>query len=340
LAFILVCASALAVPLGWRGAAARWAPIDDAPASYLPALEARRVRTAFKSDPIDDLRRLQPGYVLIGDSMAGRVDPERLTAISNQFVAPLLQNATGSAYWYLVLKNYVVASGIKPQWVVIFFRDTNLTEPAWRLTGAYRPHLDDVAGEREPELDAMLMRRIHSPLFRIRQTVDRAYGAERARSWVEPALTDWPARVVAGRRRRQEFLDSVNAAFALERLRPVATADLEAAAEREMDFDANVSSSALPLMVDVAQQHGLRLVFVRVLRRTAAPGRFAPQPERMTAYVRGLRAYLGSRGVPFLDERDDPANATIRFNDGDHIAREDRVRYTDWLYAKLQQLPR
>ena len=53
--------------------------------------------------------------------MAGRLDVARLTSLTQQNVAPILQNATGSAYWYLVFKNYVVASGIQPKWVIVFF---------------------------------------------------------------------------------------------------------------------------------------------------------------------------------------------------------------------------
>ncbi len=50
--------------------------------SYLPALEGPRTRDRFDPTPIGELAGMQPGLVVIGDSMAGtRVDPKRLTRV-------------------------------------------------------------------------------------------------------------------------------------------------------------------------------------------------------------------------------------------------------------------
>jgi hypothetical protein len=131
------------------------------PATYLPALEGPRERGAFDQDRIPDLRRLQPGYVVIGDSMAGtRVDERRLGELSGRPVAPLLQAGSGPAFWYLVLKNWVIASGIEPRLVLIFFRDANLTDVMFRLDEQFRWALDLAALEREDELDAVVARRL------------------------------------------------------------------------------------------------------------------------------------------------------------------------------------
>ena len=43
-------------------------------------------------------------------------------------VAPIYYAATGSAFWYLALKNWVVASQVRPKLVIFFFRDENLTD--------------------------------------------------------------------------------------------------------------------------------------------------------------------------------------------------------------------
>jgi hypothetical protein len=76
------------------------------PPTYLPALEGPRERAAFASVRITDLQVLQPGYVVIGDSMAGtRIDERRLIELTRSQVAPLLQPGSGSAFWYLALKN-------------------------------------------------------------------------------------------------------------------------------------------------------------------------------------------------------------------------------------------
>ena len=122
---------------------------------------ARASAAPFAQDRIPDLRRLQPGYVVIGDSMAGtRVDERRLVELTGVQVAPLLQAGSGSAFWYLALKNWVIASGIRPRMVLIFFRDTNLTDVMFRLDEQFRWALDLAALDREDELNAVVARRL------------------------------------------------------------------------------------------------------------------------------------------------------------------------------------
>ena len=91
-------------------------------------------------------------------------------------MAPLLQAGSGSAFWYLALKNWVIASGIRPRVVFIFFRDTNLTDVMFRLDDQFRWSLDMVAGDREAELNDVVQigaRRAvlcHAPGRRARST--------------------------------------------------------------------------------------------------------------------------------------------------------------------------
>jgi hypothetical protein len=327
----------LVTPLVWRGAFAAWGPPDRSVPSYLPALEPSRERAAFISEPIDELARMDPAWVIIGDSMAGRIDPDRLAALSGGLVAPLLQNATGSAGWYLALKNYVVASGVRPKWIFIFFRDTNLTEPLFRLDGAYRTHVDEVARDREDELNAVVAARLSRSWYRVHDVVDRLYATERVRGWVEPVLADWPARIIGGPGGEAQVLARVNTAFTLERLRVMSQADVAAVDARELDFHANVDSSLLPRMIAAAREHGLRIGFVRVLRRPDG-GEPPPEPPALARYVADLAAYLQSQEAVFLDDRADPSLARLPYADGDHIAREARVPYTDRFWARVSRL--
>ena len=88
------------------------------------------------ADRIDDLVAINPGYVVIGDSMAGtRIEAPLLAKLTGQSIAPVLQAGTGSAFWYLALKNWVIASGVHPRCTFIFFRDTNLTDALFRAEG-------------------------------------------------------------------------------------------------------------------------------------------------------------------------------------------------------------
>jgi hypothetical protein len=334
-----IVAVILAAPLAWRGVLAAWGPADaDGPPSYLPAVEARRDRIPFNPLPGEELRTLNPGTVIIGDSMAGRVDPFRLgELLGNEPVGTLVEPATGSGWWYLAFKNYVVETKIKPKWVLIFFRDTNLTDPMFRLLEPYRSKLDMVARDLEPELNAVVATRMNGPWYRVHTAINRMYGVDRARNWLEPLLPGWTARVVTGKRKRQKLLDEVNASFGLTQLRPFAQADMAAADESDTDFAANLPASMLPEMVRLGRENNLRLCFIRILRRTV-DGHFTKESPRLRQYVRDLRAWFDAQNVLFIDDRDNPEMAKLHYADGDHLAGDAMTAYAELLGAALSKI--
>jgi hypothetical protein len=319
------------VPIANRRNAAR--PL---PATYLPALEGPRERAPFEHSRLSDLRLLQPGYVVIGDSMAGtRVDERRLVELAGVQVAPLLQAGSGSAFWYLALKNWVIASGIRPRMILIFFRDTNLTDVMFRLDEQFRWALDLAALDREDELDAIVGRRLGA-LHRAHRLVDRIVGAERARKRVEPAVIAWPLEIMMSSRRRQaEFFPQMNDRLGLDHLRKMEAADIQMGEGAAFDFSRDVEDSVLPLMLRDAARAGLTICFVRVQRRPTA-NRPPVQSPALRRYVGELRTYVTTRGGLFHDDTGDPALTIDMYEDGDHLARHARRRYTENLYNRLR----
>lgn len=328
-----VCLAAL--PLGIRAANA----LSGVPAlssTYLPALEGPRARRPFDAAPVADLARMNPGYVVIGDSMAGsRIDPALLTRLSGQRVAPLEYAGSGTAWWYLVLKNWVVPSGIRPRRVFLFFRDTNLTDVLFKIDATWA--LDSVAHDREPELNALVARREGHTFYAVASGADRLYGASQARQWVDAAMTAWPARALWSYRREQAaFLDGLNARFGLDHLREMDAADMRATEDEDARFDALVGSSPLPLMLEEARRAGLALCFVRVQRRPIG-GRPPHQSSALQRYMTTLRAYIESRGGELWDDTGDPDETLDLYVDGDHLSPEGRRRYTLRFAARLRQ---
>jgi hypothetical protein len=328
----------LTVPLGIRIANARYGAESASP-SYLPALEGPRSRLPFNPDPIGDLTRLNPGYVIIGDSMAGtRIDVPRLTELSGRSIAPLLSAGAGPAYWYLVFTNWVVPSGIRPRCIFIFFRDTNLTNVMFRLDEPYRWMIDLVAHDREDELNAVVAARVAGPWYRIEETVANAYGADRARRWMEPALSGWIGRtLIASRRRRTEFMTGMNARFGLDHQRAMEAADIRIAEDRDASFQRYVDRSILPLLVRDAKAAGLQVCFVRVQRRPVG-GQPPSQSPALRRYIRDLRAYIESNGALLRDDTGDPELTLDMYEDGDHVAAGARRRYTEIFVKRLRPL--
>jgi hypothetical protein len=309
------------------------------PPTYLPALEGPRERGAFDANRPPDLARLNPGYVVIGDSMAGtRIDERRLSVLAGRPVAPLLQPGSGSAFSYLALKNWVIASGIRPRAVFIFFRDTNLTDVLFRLDEQFRWSLDMAARDQEPDLDAVIASRLKGPKVFFQRATERIYEGDRARSWIDPALTAWPSRVLfPSKRRRTAFIDQMNARLGLEHLRPMESADIQSSSDPTADFDRYVNRSVLPLMLAEARRAGLTLCFVRVQRRPV--DHHAPaQSSALARYVEQLGAYVRVHGAVFRDDTGDPELTLEMYGDGDHLRREARERYTEIFFDRLRSL--
>lgn len=332
---LLAAAGLLVLPLGLR-AANRLHPAPNLQPSYLPALYGPRERNPFDAGRIGDLARMNPRLVVIGDSMAGsRIDPALLTRLTGERTAALLYAGSGPAWWYLALKNWVIASGIHPRSVVVFFRDTNLTNVLFRIDATWS--LDTAARDREDDLNAVVARRRGSPFYRVRDGFDRLYQAEQARRWIEPVVNEWPARVlIPYRKPRAAFLEHLNDRFGLSHLRPMDAADMQATEDREADFDAFVAKSGLPLMLRDARQAGLTLVLVRVQRRPVA-GHPPYQSPALQRYVAKLKTYVEANGGVFMDDTGDPAQTLDLYEDGDHLSREGRRRYTEMFASRLRQ---
>jgi hypothetical protein len=331
---LLSAAGLLLLPLLLRGAATLH-PAPNLQPSYLPALEGPRERLPFDGPRVAALSRLQPAFVVIGDSMAdSRIDRSVLTRVSGQPVSMLVYAGSGPAWWYLVLKNWVGASGIHPKAVFIFFRDTNLTNVMFRIDATWS--LDTAALAREDDLNAVVARRRGSAFYHVRTAVEEAYEATAVRHWVEPIVNEWPAGAMFPyRRQRTAFLQAANDRFGLEHLRPMDAADMQATEDREADFAAFVDKSQLPLMLAEARRAGLNLIFVRVQRRPigGAPPYQSPALQR---YIRALRAYVEGHGAAMLDDTGDPAETIDLYEDGDHLSRDGRTRYTERFAERIR----
>lgn len=308
---------------------------------YLPSLELRRGHNAMRTEVLDDLRHGRPTWVFIGDSMMGtRIDPRYLGEIStthDELVSFLFHPATGPAWWYLAFKNHLVASGVKPRVVFVFFRDTNLTDTMFRLESLYGRGfgLDDVALPIEPELDAIVAARKRGVWAAVHSLFVRVYETDIATGWMEPAIRRWFVnwRYPTGAD-RQAFDQSINERFDLANLRADVAADLSAANDHA-DFRRDLPTSVLPLMIDLAKQHGLQLCFVRVQRRpngTTPP----PQSDNLKRYVSDLKTWLEANGALFHDDWGDPELPESIYADGDHV--RDRRHYTEVFRKRLDPL--
>jgi hypothetical protein len=268
--------------------------------------------------------------------MAGtRIDPGLFTKLTSQQIAPLLYAGSGSAWWYLALKNWVIASGTHPRAVFIFFRDTNLTDVMFRIDA--EAALDSAALAREDDLNAAVARRRGTTFYRTSEAVEAVYQAPRTRRWLEPLVGEWPAwAMIPYRRPRAKFLDALNARLGLAHLRAMDAADMQQADDRDTDFDGLVDASVLPLMLRDAERAALKICFVRVQRRPEG-GRPPYQSPALLRYIGKLQAYIQQHGGVFVDDTGDLAQDLSWYEDGDHLSADGRRKYTELFVSRLAQ---
>ena len=337
LPFVAMIVALAVTPLSLR-AMNNWVSASGKNVSYLPSFENRRARKGFRSGPIENVRAARPAWVFIGDSMLGtRIEPqllEELSGTGRDKVTLLLHAASGPAYWYLVFKNVVVPSGVQPRMTFFFFRDTNLTDTMFRLQSTIGNALDEVAHEREPELDAIVARRQRGGWAHVDAALSRVYEVDTAAAWMQPMVRRWYAFWrYPDPKTRLSFEQTIEDDFNQNFRRDVA-ADIGVTSEVP-EFSRELSSSVLPLIVRLSSQHHLPVCFVRVQRRPA-PNRPPADSPPLAKYIADFRAWAESQGACFHDETGDPELTLDLYEDGDHFG--DRIAYTRIFRRRLDPL--
>lgn len=292
----------------------------------------RPTKTPFDTQPLKSLRKLKPRVVLIGNSMLGsRIHPGEIAAVSHKRVALLRADGSASARFYAMMKNYVVASKTHPGWVVVFFRDDELTRPKLRTDGRYRVLLEKAMHESDREIvDILQDRDTPFDFFRIGlESISPAFiGNSNSQLALETKFNSLFFR-------RSKFRDPRKAFKELGRShyfrKDIAVPSLDAPDLRR-PFSDVVQRSFLPLMLDLAQNNQFRVLFFRVKRRAD----FKPQRDpRLTTYVQDLRRYVESRNAVLFDESSDPRITEELYGDGDHLSPLAQSFYTKYFWERL-----
>ena len=293
----------------------------------------------IRSDRLKEINETQPQVILIGDSTLNLgLDPAALAAQTDKTVYSIGIPGSASALWYLVLKNTIADVEHKPDYVLIIFRDTILTAPAYRVQGSYFAQLDENAGRNEPVLIEKAFVNQMNPL---------ELAAEK---YFPPYVfrTELRGRIDAGIRYLVPplFGCDVNCTdlalgelFEGADLEPQGLVNAVGAAEsllytpEQLDFHAQVDKSFLPDMIEIAQANNIQLVFVRI-KVESGIGNSATLDQ----YLADLAAYLDAQNVSLLDYGDDPRLTTDLFRDPIHLNEAGRALFTQMVADGLKEI--
>lgn len=312
----------------------------------LPAVVSQfvPVRRYFDPDPIAALQAARPDVVLIGDSMLdSRIDARLLENRlgGRRRVEVLWNGGAGSACWYLMLKNYVVASGVHPRRCFIFFRDRLLTGPSFRTTGIFRSYFESLMHDEEPAIREVLGEEASPKESGLPSLVSWLYPLNSRRNVHQEVIGHMMFRVVTPSSPAAKKLKRlVNKTFDVAKMRGEEIAETTHVTETAAKpFDPSPTKSFLPHMLETAAQAGIPLCFVRVKRHPDPNGQ-TQQDDALRLYVRELRSWLETRGCVLIDDTDDPSftpDMYLKAKD-DHIGPWAKERSTEIYAEKLRLL--
>lgn len=311
----------------------------------VPALFRQRglVRYPFDDTPVKLLQRLQPDCVFLGDSMLrSRIDPATLDKVADIPCAVLAYAGSSSAHWFLLHKNVVTRQQPAPRWVIVFFRDKQLTLPAHRAGEGYRDGLERCMRDDEPLFTSILGQARHDTSRWVDRWATATYLIQRKRPNRQHDLQNAALKMVADRAQREHIREAADAIFSAKNQR--ADQVIINARDGEMgleapghEFSANVAQSFLPPMLEMARQNHIQLVFFRVKRRPRSDEAVVANPD-LDNYIQELRAYLESRGTVLVDETGDADVHEGYYSGDDHVRFEMMGQYTEQFWKKVRPL--
>lgn len=289
---------------------------------------------------LEHIEANQPQIILLGDSTLNNgIDPEALAQQTGKSVYNMGTPGSASALWYLLLKNNIIDAKVKPQYVLVIFRDTILTAPGYRVQGSYFEVIDEYAQRNEPILIEKSFTNLMSPL---ELTADKYLPIYVTRSQIRRSIDAHiryfaPPMVGCDRTCVDYALGEL---FLAANLEPGALVNAVGAAESylytpdQLDFEAQVDRSYLPDMISLAKENDINLVFVRIKVETTS----AEDAAELDAYFNGLRTYLKSQDISLLDYGEDPRLTHEYFQDVIHLNEEGKTLFTQMVAEGLNEL--
>jgi hypothetical protein len=252
------------------------------------------------------LNEQQPEVLLLSDSMLpAALEEGTVNRLLGKKTVLASQPGIASTIWYLLLKSNIIVAEPKPQYLVLFFRDTMLTAPGYRVTGSYLELVDDYATPK----DKLLIERAYINQMSLPGKIMEAYFPLYASRWsirqsLDHSIRYSPGRVLLGCDPAciDVALEEVLAAnnFNLPFFSDVLAASDEYLYTRErLNFQEQVDQSFLPEIIRLCEENEIRLILVRMptlnFEKPESP------PPGLNTYIQDLAGYLQNQGVPFFD---------------------------------------
>jgi len=291
---------------------------------------------------IQKLDTEQPEIALLGDSMLGpAVDGNRVTQELNKKTVLFGFPGTASTIWYLIFKNNFMVAEHKPKYIAIFFRDTMMTLPEYRVTGKYFDLVDEFASPKDSDLIKKAYLNQMTPLEKLAEGYFPIYSSRwQIRETIDYYLRYYLSTKFLGCDKdcMENSLDTVFDENNMDILflgNAIAEADDYLYKGDALDFDKRVSKSFLPEIIQLCKENDVQLILVRmrILRYIGSQ----PKPPGFDKYFEDLRTYLEKNGVIYLDYAGEEQLTPEYFTDSLHLNEAGKAVFTGMFIEDLKK---
>jgi hypothetical protein len=283
----------------------------------------------------------QPDMMMLGDStLKDSVIFEQLGEALGIDVYGVAVPGSTTALWYLILKNNIVTAEHKPDYLVLYTRETMMTTPEFRVDGGYFATIDEYAKADEPLL---LERSYMQQMSALEQTATRWLPIFGQRGQVRGSIDyrinhSLPVIFQCGEVCVKDALDNIFAG-AVDKKAVLAAQNRSERFLWEMKrlfFARQLERSYLPEIERMTRENDIQLILVEMKTFRSPPS--TTTSLLLNGYMRDLHAYCAENDIIYISFSDDPRLTEEMFPDGFHLAQEAMPMFTEMLAEALADL--
>jgi len=291
--------------------------------SSFPLERSQTFDPEIRTDYREAISNRKPEIIILGDSSISQLREDVITSATGKETLVFSFPGTGSAYWYLFIRNQLFLADHRSEYFILFFRDSTLTVPEYRVSGEYFVRLEEVASHWDEDVYNLAINYKKPPftLWLEKYVPIYAYRNEIYSQFIHASRNYFPGFFA------QKSEDEVSAAFVQVFEREhindqlwehlLLNKDSLLYTSSALDFPGSVDRSFLPAMIRDIKMMGIKPVFVRVRYRSHARGEV--DSAALQNYLLKLSAFFGKENVAYMDLSTENRITESMYQDNFHI---------------------
>lgn len=266
------------------------------------------------------IEREKPAFILLGNSTLRQgIIGKKFNEITKVPTQRIYFGGSGSAWWYVTIKNVISKAKHKPKKLAIFFWDNLLTNTQHGVKGKYQQVFDMTSLPNEPLTDrltflngmseeAFFMAKRWS-LYQKKEELNTKFVSlvkEKVGKWfnINPNFVDTAiANVFQDSLMNKELYGKKLASELLN--------------NQQLTFESQLKVSYLPEIVRITKEAGIELMFVRVKMKRNT--NFNVETKQFQQYILDLKEYSAKNDIEYLSFSYDDRIKEEHFSDNYHL---------------------